>query len=169
MGVYLIWVLIGASMAGCCMSPRLPSHGRLWPGRAARHYGAHPGGWVCQHRLYAADPALIGALGWRTRSGPRGAQPRGVPAAACPVCPWNGPAPQGEADGRCASGTRAARHLCAGGCFVGLALWFTAYNAAQSAFIFQFVPLLTTWGVETAAILTSVAIIGRCRWWAVSS
>jgi predicted MFS family arabinose efflux permease len=43
---------------------------------------------------------------------------------------------------------------------VGLALWFTAYNAAQSAFIFQFVPLLTTWGVETAAILTSVAIIG---------
>ena len=44
--------------------------------------------------------------------------------------------------------------------FVGLALWFTAYSVAQSAFIFQFVPLLTTWGVETAAILTSVAIIG---------
>jgi hypothetical protein len=44
--------------------------------------------------------------------------------------------------------------------FVGLALWFTAYSAAQSALIFQFVPLLTSWGVETAAMLTSVAIIG---------
>jgi hypothetical protein len=44
--------------------------------------------------------------------------------------------------------------------FVGLAIWFTAYNAAQSALIFQFVPLLTTWEVETTAILTSVALIG---------
>jgi hypothetical protein len=44
--------------------------------------------------------------------------------------------------------------------FMGLAIWFTAYNAAQTAFIFQFVPLLTTWGVETVTILTSVAIIG---------
>jgi hypothetical protein len=52
------------------------------------------------------------------------------------------------------------RTVLRGRVFVGLALWFTAYNAAQSAFIFQFVPLLTTWGVETAAILTSVAIIG---------
>jgi predicted MFS family arabinose efflux permease len=44
--------------------------------------------------------------------------------------------------------------------FWGLALWFTAYGAAQSALIFQFVPLLATWGVETSVILTSVAIIG---------
>jgi len=52
------------------------------------------------------------------------------------------------------------RTVLRGRVFVGLALWFTAYNAAQSAFIFQFVPLLTSWGVETMAMLTSVAIIG---------
>src|SRR4029453_13446084 len=52
----------------------------------------------------------------------------------------------------------AMRTMLRGRAFVGLALWFTAYSAAQSALIFQFVPLLTTWGVATATILTSVAI-----------
>ena len=52
------------------------------------------------------------------------------------------------------------RAILRGRVFVGLAMWFTAYSAAQTAFIFQFVPLLTTWGVETTAMLTSVAIIG---------
>src|SRR6266540_1144550 len=54
----------------------------------------------------------------------------------------------------------ALRTMLRGRVFWGLALWFTAYVAAQSALIFQFVPLLSTWGVETAAILTSVALIG---------
>jgi hypothetical protein len=44
--------------------------------------------------------------------------------------------------------------------FWGLALWFTAASVTTSALIFQYVPLLTTWGVEMTAILTSVAIIG---------
>jgi hypothetical protein len=43
---------------------------------------------------------------------------------------------------------------------VGLAIWFTAYGFAQSALIFQFVPLLTTAGVKTATILASVAMFG---------
>jgi hypothetical protein len=44
--------------------------------------------------------------------------------------------------------------------FWGLAVWFTAANATASGFVFQFVPLLTAWGVEMAAILTGVALIG---------
>jgi predicted MFS family arabinose efflux permease len=44
--------------------------------------------------------------------------------------------------------------------FWGLAVWFTAANLTASGFVFQFVPLLTTWGVDMAAILTGVALIG---------
>ena len=44
--------------------------------------------------------------------------------------------------------------------FWGLALWFTAASVTTSALVFQYVPLLTTWGVEMTTILTSVAIIG---------
>ena len=44
--------------------------------------------------------------------------------------------------------------------FWGLAVWFTTANATASGFVFQFVPLLTTWGVEMTAILTGVALIG---------
>jgi predicted MFS family arabinose efflux permease len=59
-----------------------------------------------------------------------------------------------------ACNAREIRTILQGRVFWGLAFWFTAYSAAQSALIFQFVPLLTTWGVEMAAILTSVAIFG---------
>jgi hypothetical protein len=52
------------------------------------------------------------------------------------------------------------RTILRGRVFWGLAVWFTACNATASALIFQFVPLLTTWGVDMAAILTSVALIG---------
>jgi predicted MFS family arabinose efflux permease len=104
---------------------------------------------------------LIGALGWRNALLVLGALNLVVclPLHAIFVPGTTGShvpeIPQGDAPA--ASELRA---ILRGRVFVGLAIWFTAYNAAQSAFIFQFVPLLTTWGVETAAILTSVAIIG---------
>jgi hypothetical protein len=44
--------------------------------------------------------------------------------------------------------------------FWGLAVWFTAANLTASGFVFQFVPLLTAWGADMAAILTGVALIG---------
>jgi predicted MFS family arabinose efflux permease len=44
--------------------------------------------------------------------------------------------------------------------FWGLAVWFTAANLTASGFVFQFVPLLASWGVDMAAILTGVALIG---------
>jgi predicted MFS family arabinose efflux permease len=44
--------------------------------------------------------------------------------------------------------------------FWGLALWFTATSVTTSALVFQYVPLLTTWGVEMTTLLTSVALIG---------
>jgi hypothetical protein len=50
--------------------------------------------------------------------------------------------------------------LMRGQVFWGLALWFTAASVTTSAMVFQYVPLLTAWGVEMAVILTSVAIIG---------
>jgi predicted MFS family arabinose efflux permease len=104
---------------------------------------------------------LIGALGWRHALLVLGALNLVVclPLHAVFVPETTGaPLPEGPQDD--APPVPELRGLLRGRVFLGLALWFTAYNAAQSAFIFQFVPLLTTWGVETAAILTSVAIIG---------
>jgi predicted MFS family arabinose efflux permease len=104
---------------------------------------------------------LIGALGWRHTLVVLGA----LNLAVClPLHALFVPGtiranrPEGPQDDT--PPAPALRRMLRGRVCVGLALWFTAYSAAQSAFIFQFVPLLTTWGVETAAILTSVALIG---------
>jgi predicted MFS family arabinose efflux permease len=104
---------------------------------------------------------LIGALGWRPTLVVLGA----LNLAVClPLHTLFVPGttranrPEGPQDDT--PPAPALRGMLRGRVFVGLAIWFTAYSAAQSAFIFQFVPLLTTWGVETAAILTSVALIG---------
>jgi predicted MFS family arabinose efflux permease len=104
---------------------------------------------------------LIEALGWRNALLVLGALNLAVclPLHALFVPRTTG-APLPEAPQDDTPPAPELRGLLRGRVFVGLALWFTAYNAAQSALIFQFVPLLTTWGVETAAILTSVAIIG---------
>ena len=104
---------------------------------------------------------LIGALGWRNALLVLGVCNLAVCLPLHAVfLPGTPAAPLAEVPQHDAPVASELRAILRGRVFVGLAMWFTAYSAAQTAFIFQFVPLLTTWGVETTAMLTSVAIIG---------
>jgi MFS family permease len=159
---YGIWVCIGASMAGVLYEPAFAVITAVFGPDARRGITALTlvAGFASTIFMPLTQ-LLIGALGWRHVLLVLGVLNLAlclplhalfVPGATTshlPARPKDDTPP-----------ARGLRGMLCGRVFVGLALWFTAYNAAQTAFIFQFVPLLTTWGVETAAILTSVAIIG---------
>src|SRR5499427_9412793 len=159
---YLLWVLIGASMAGVLYEPAFAVITAVFGPDARRGITALTlvAGFASTVFMPLTQ-LLIGVLGWRNTLLVLGILNLVVclPLHAMFVPRTTGSplpeAPQGDVPS-----TPELRGLLRGRVFVGLAIWFTAYNAAQSALIFQFVPLLTTWGVETAAILTSVAIIG---------
>ena len=44
--------------------------------------------------------------------------------------------------------------------FIGLAIWFTSHGGSYSGFIFQLLPMLALWHVDTAAVLLTVTLIG---------
>jgi MFS family permease len=44
--------------------------------------------------------------------------------------------------------------------FTGLAIWFTSHGGSYSGFIFQLLPMLALWHVDTAAVLLTVTLIG---------
>ena len=159
---YLIWVCIGASMAGVLYEPAFAVITVVFGPDARRGITALTlvAGFASTIFMPLTQ-LLIGALGWRNTLLVLGALNLalclplhalfvpGTTTSQLPEMPKDDAPPAPE-----------LRGILHGRVFMGLAIWFTAYNAAQTAFIFQFVPLLTTWGVETAAILTSVAIIG---------
>jgi MFS family permease len=159
---YLIWVLIGVTMAGVLYEPAFAVITAVFGPEARRGITALTlvGGFASTVFMPLTQ-LLIGAVGWRQTLLVLGGLNLAVCLplhALCVPGPPASPPPEAPQD---ETPTAPGMHaLLRGQVFVGLALWFTAYNAAQSAFIFQFVPLLTNWGVETAAILTSVAIIG---------
>ena len=161
-GFYLIWVLIGASMAGVLYEPAFAVITAVFGPDARRGITALTlvAGFASTVFMPLTQ-LLIGALGWRHTLLVLGALNLAVclPLHALFV-PRTTRSHLSEMPQESASPAREIRAILRGRVFVGLAIWFTAYNAAQTAFIFQFVPLLTTWGVETAAILTSVSIIG---------
>jgi MFS family permease len=159
---YLLWMLIGISMAGVLYEPAFAVITAVFGPDARRGITALTlvGGFASTVFMPLTQ-LLIGAIGWRSTLLVLG----GLNLAVClplhalfvPSLPASRPPEAPQEDTPTAHAMRA---ILRGRVFVGLALWFTAYSAAQSALIFQFVPLLTTWGVETAAMLTSVAIIG---------
>jgi MFS family permease len=159
---YLLWVFIGASMAGVLYEPAFAVITAVFGPDARRGITALTlvGGFASTVFMPLTQ-LLIEALGWRHALLVLGAFNLAVclPLHALFV-PGAAKAPVPEEPKSDAPPAPELRGILRGRVFVGLAIWFTAYNAAQSAFIFQFVPLLTTWGVGTAAILTSVAIIG---------
>ena len=159
---YLIWVCIGASMAGVLYEPAFAVITAVFGPEARRGITALTlvGGFASTVFMPLTQ-LLIGALGWRNALVVLG----GLNLTMClPLHALFVPAKTGSHPPAVpqddAPPAHELRAMLRGRVFVGLAIWFTAYSAAQSAFIFQFVPLLTTWGVETAAILMSVAIIG---------
>ena len=159
---YGIWVFIGASMAGVLYEPAFAVITAVFGPDARRGITALTlvAGFASTVFMPLTQ-LLIGTLGWRNALLILGALNLlvclplhavfvpGTTGSHLPEAPQDDAPPAPE-----------LRAILRGRVFVGLAIWFTAYNAAQTAFIFQFVPLLTIWGVETAAILTSVAIIG---------
>jgi predicted MFS family arabinose efflux permease len=107
---------------------------------------------------------LIATLGWRQALLVLGALNLAVclplhilfvPASTAPSPPSLTPVAE-ETN----STTQEIRTIVRGRVFWGLAIWFTAANATASGFVFQFVPLLTAWGIGMTAVLTSVALIG---------
>jgi MFS family permease len=159
---YLLWMLMGISMAGVLYEPAFAVITAVFGSEARRGITALTlvGGFASTVFMPLTQ-LLIGAIGWRSTLLVLG----GLNLTVClplhalfvPGHPASRPPETPQED---ATTAHAMRTVLRGRVFVGLALWFTAYSAAQSALIFQLVPLLTTWGVATATMLTSVAIIG---------
>jgi MFS family permease len=159
---YLLWVLIGVSMAGVLYEPAFVVITEVFGPDARRGITALTlvAGFASTVFMPLTQ-LLIGAIGWRQTLLALG----GLNLVVCvPLhalfVPSSPASLHTEIPQEGAPTAHAMRAILRGRRFVGLALWFTAYNAAQTAFIFQLVPLLTTWGVATPVILTSVAIIG---------
>lgn len=162
---YVIWALIGATMAGVLYEPAFAVLTAVFGPEARRGITALTlvGGFASTVFMPLTQ-LLIAALGWRQALLVLG----GLNLAIClplhvlfvPARPAVRPpgSPSGAQD--TASHSHEVRAVLHGRVFLGLAIWFTATSATASAFIFQFVPLLTTWDVDMAAILTSVALIG---------
>jgi MFS family permease len=160
---YVIWSLIGASMAGVLYEPAFAVITTVFGADARRGITALTlvGGFASTVFMPLTQ-LLIAALGWRHALYVLG----GLNLAICL------PLHLVFVPDRSASHTPAVaapppsaspveiKTILRGRVFWGLAIWFTASSATASAIIFQFVPLLTAWGAEMATILTSVALIG---------
>jgi MFS family permease len=161
---YLIWVLIGASLAGVLYEPAFAVLTATFGPDARRAITAMTlvGGFASTVFMPFTQ-LLIATVGWRQALLVLG----GLNLAVClplhvlfvPALRVPQPTTTPEAQDTTAT-TPELKTILRGRVFWGLALWFTAANATASGFVFQFVPLLTTWGVEMTAILTSVALIG---------
>jgi MFS family permease len=162
---YLMWVLIGASLAGVLYEPAFAVLTATFGPDARRAITALTlvGGFASTVFMPLTQ-LLIAAVGWRQALLVLG----GLNLAVClplhvlfvPARPTPHPSPVTRQGEETTSATPELKTILRGHVFWGLALWFTAANATASGLIFQFVPLLTTWGVEMTAILTSVALIG---------
>jgi MFS family permease len=162
---YLIWVLIGVSMAGVLYEPAFAVITATFGPDARRAITALTlvGGFASTIFMPLTQ-LLIATLGWRQALLVLG----GLNLAVClPLHTLFVPASTASSPPRLiplaeetTSTTDDLHTIVRGRVFWGLAIWFTAANATASGFVFQFVPLLTTWGVGMTAILTSVALIG---------
>jgi len=159
---YLLWTLIGVSMAGVLYEPAFAVITAAFGPDYRRGITALTlvGGFASTVFMPVTQ-FLITAVGWRSALLVLG----GLNLAVClPLHALFVPGPPASRPPAAPQESTTTTHdmhaLLRGRVFWRLAIWFTAYNAAQSALIFQLVPLLTTWRVETAVILTSVAIIG---------
>jgi MFS family permease len=163
---YLIWALIGASLAGVLYEPAFAVITATFGLDARRAITALTlvGGFASTVFMPLTQ-LLIATVGWRQALLILG----GLNLAVClplhalfvPARPASPPPKASPVNHEAAAPTAPElQTILRGRVFWGLAIWFTAANATASGFVFQFVPLLTTWGVDMAAILTSVALIG---------
>jgi len=162
---YLIWIGIGASMAGVLYEPAFAVITATFGADARRGITAMTlvGGFASTVFMPLTQ-YLIAVMGWRQALLVLG----GLNLVVClplhilfvPSASASGPAEKPLAAQETVSTTQEMTTIMRSRVFWGLALWFTAASVTTSALIFQYVPLLTAWGVEMTTILTSVAIIG---------
>ena len=162
---YGIWVLIGVSMAGVLYEPAFAVITGTFGVDARRGITAMTlvGGFASTVFMPVTQ-WLITAWGWRQALLVLG----GLNLAVClplhalfvPGAPACRPAETPREAGETTATTQEIHAMMRSRVFWGLALWFTAVSVTTSALVFQYVPLLTTWGVEMTTILTSVAMIG---------
>ena len=163
---YLIWALIGASLAGVLYEPAFAVLTATFGPDARRAITAMTlvGGFASTVFMPLTQ-LLITALGWRQALLVLGGLNLAVclplhalfvPARPAPPPP-NAPSVNHAEE---PSTAPELQSILRGRVFWGLAIWFTAANLTASGFVFQFVPLLTAWGIDMAAILTGVALIG---------
>jgi MFS family permease len=163
---YLIWVFIGASLAGVLYEPAFAVIMAMFGADARRGITAMTlvGGFASTVFMPFTQ-YLIATMGWRQALMVLG----GFNLVFClPIHLLF--VPSGHASHATEQSTtetqdtashhREIRTMMRSRVFWGLALWFTAASVTTSAMIFQYVPLLTAWGVAMTTILTSVAIIG---------
>jgi len=162
---YLVWVCIGASLAGVLYEPAFAVITATFGADARRGITAMTlvGGFASTVFMPLTQ-YLITAMGWRQALLVLG----GLNLVVClplhllfvPRAPASHLAEQPPVVQETVSTTQEMTTIMRSWVFWGLALWFTAASVTTSAMIFQYVPLLTAWGVEMTTILTSVAIIG---------
>src|SRR5215510_14743083 len=163
---YLIWALIGASLAGVLYEPAFAVLTATFGPDARRAITALTlvGGFASTVFMPLTQ-LLIATVGWRRALLVLGGLNLAVclplhalfvPARLAPPPPKAPPVNHEAA----ASTAGELQTIPRGRIFWGLANWFTAANVTSSGFVFQFVPLLTVWVVDMAAILTGVALIG---------
>jgi MFS family permease len=162
---YSIWMLIGISMAGVLYEPAFAVITGVFGPDARRGITAMTlvGGFASTVFMPLTQ-GLMTALGWRQTLLVLGAFNLGVCLPVHVLFVPGAPASRSAAvlpEARETASTTPAMHtLLRSRVFGGLALWFTAASVTTSALVFQYVPLLTTWGVEMTTVLTSVALIG---------
>jgi MFS family permease len=162
---YLLWALMGASMAGVLYEPAFAVITATFGADARRGITAMTlvGGFASTVFMPLTQ-WLITAWGWRQALLVLG----GLNLVVClplhalfvPGAPTSRPSEAPLEARQTASTTQEIQTIVRSRVFWGLALWFTAASITTSAMVFQYVPLLTTWGVEMTTVLTSVAIIG---------
>lgn len=162
---YVVWVFIGASLAGVLYEPAFAVITATFGAEARRGITAMTlvGGFASTVFMPFTQ-VLINAMGWRHALLVLGA----MNLAIClPLHLWFVPAATArQASCTPTTTTPTPPHafrihtVLRGQVFVGLVIWFTACNTAAVALFSQFVPLLTTWGVNKTTIMASVALVG---------
>jgi MFS family permease len=145
---YLIWALIGASLAGVLYEPAFAVITATFGADARRGITAMTlvGGFASTVFMPVTQ-CLITAMGWRQALLVLG----GLNLAVClplhalfvPGAPASRPAAAPPEAWETATTTE-MKTLVRSRVFWGLALWFTAASVTTSALVFQYVPLLTT-------------------------
>jgi MFS family permease len=165
---YVVWVLLGCTMAAVLYDAAFAVVTRLFGDDYRRGIALVTlvGGFASTVSLPLIQLGIASA-GWRRTLVALGivqalvVAPIQFFALRCAAKPNAGKLDEVESAGSMASASRASyRDAFNSPVFTGLAIWFTSHGGSYSGFIFQLLPMLALWRVDTAAVLLTVTLIG---------